>query len=184
MSFTFQDIDKDLKDGQNMGGIPQVVYFGFHKDVETWPSRPENPSNVADLGKLTGSVVMKAGTNMFKLYLTDDTGELEMEPVGEKDGKSFVMHLRLFTPGLHDKVLGFMNASKNENLVFIVPDNNGFHYLMGDELRPATYEGADDVAGTSKETAGRRGMSMHFSYKTANLYEYTGDIPVADESPA
>jgi len=174
----FVDIDKNLTNGENMGGIAQTVYFGLHKDVQTFPVKPTEPSTLEDLGKMTGSMLMKPAKRMFSMYLTDDTGEFEIEPVGEKDGKSYVLHLRLFHPGLLPKILGFINAAKNENLVFIVPDNNGQMFVMGDLLRPATYESAGDGAGTSKETAGRRGIGMHFTYKTSNIYEYKGDVPL------
>ena len=176
----FQDISKNLTQGENMGGIAQTVYFGLHDDVETFPTKPTDAATLEELGALTGSIAMKAGKRMFALYITDDTGELENEIVGEKDGISFVQHLRFFHPGLKAKILGFMNAVKNENLVFIVPDNNGQYFLLGDAVRPATLEGPDENNGTSKETAGRRGVSLHFTYKTSNIYEYVGDIPLTE----
>jgi hypothetical protein len=177
---TFSNIDKNLPGGANMGGIQQAVYFGLHKDVDTWPSEPDLDTavNLEDLASLTGNLTMKTGTNLFKMYLTDDTGELELEPVGEKDGKSFVMHLRLFHPGLQKKILGFMNLAKNANLVFIAPDNNGNHFLLGDSLRPATYETSPDSVGTGKETSARAGVSLEFTYKCKNLYHYDGPIPL------
>lgn len=174
----FTDILKDLKDGENMGGLPQKVYFGYHKDVATWPTKPVTPVSIEEASVLVGDIVMVEGKRMFELYITDDTGEFKIDPVGESDGKSFVEKLTLFHPGLSAKVLGFMNASKNDNLVFIVPDNNGNMYLMGDSLRPATFSASPDGFGTSKETAGRRGASMEFSYKTSNAYLYTGSIPL------
>lgn len=175
----FQDINKNLVNGENMGGTAQIIYFGLHADVDIWPAKPlANAANLEALGQLTGNVQMKPGKRMFELYVTDDTSELQMETVGEKDGKSFVMHLRLFHPGLLSKILGFRNATKNENMFFIVPDNNGQYFLMGDALRPATLESDADGAGTGKETAGRRGVGMEFTYKTSNICEYTGTIPL------
>ena len=174
------DIHKDLNNGENMGGIAQIVYFGFHSDVDSWPTRPSEPATLEANGALAGDVTMKSTKKMFELYITDDTGEFEIEPVGEKDGKSFVLHLRLFHPGLKNRILGFINAAKNENLVFIVPDNNGHKFLMGDALRPATYEGADENSGTGKETAGRRGIGMHFTYKTSSVYNYEGNVPLTE----
>ncbi|MPL77636.1 hypothetical protein SDC9_23493 [bioreactor metagenome] len=174
----FTDILKDLPDGENMGGLPQKVYFGFHADVATWPTKPAAPVAIDEQAVLTGDVTMKEGKRMFEMYMTDDTGEFKIEPVGESDGKSFVARLSFFHPGLSPKILGFMNAAKNDNLVFIVPDNNGNMYLMGDSLRPATYSGSPDGVGTSKETAGRRGASMEFTYKTSNIYLYEGSIPL------
>jgi len=174
----FTDILKELKDGENMGGLPQKVYFAFQADVATWPTKPTAPLTIDANGKLTGDLVMAEGKRMFELYITDDTGEFKIEPVGELDGKSFLLRLTLFHPGISSRILGFINAAKNENLVLIVPDNNSNMYLMGDALRPAVYSGSPDGAGTAKETAGRRGISMEFTYKTPNVYVYTGSVPL------
>lgn len=174
----YENIDKNLTNGENMAGIAQTIYYGLHADVLNWPAKPQNPLTLDAAGKLTGNIEFKPGKCMFKTYLTDDTGEIQFEPVGPKDGKSFVVHLRFFHPGLKSKILGFMNAVKNENMVFIVPDNNGQYFILGDLLRPATYEGAGDGAGTGKETSGSRGIGMEFTYKVSNLYEYTGTIPL------
>jgi len=175
-----QNIDKNLPGGANMGGIPQKIFFGLWKDVATWPTEPDS-ATVTDLEEsatLTGALAMNTGTNFFEMYLTDDTGEIEFESVGEKDGKSWVIHLRLFHPGLQKKILGLINMAKNENLAFAVPDNNGNQFLMGDALRPATYEGAPDGTGTGKETSARPGVSMEFTFKTKNLYHYDGAVPL------
>jgi hypothetical protein len=174
----FTNINKDLNNGQNMGGIAQKAYYCAWDDVASWPTKPAAPATIEENGTLTGSIVLKTGKQMYEIYITDDTGEFEIESVGELDGKSFVEHLRLFNPGLKKKLLGFINWAKNENLVFIVKDNDEQHYLMGDETRSAIYNGASDGAGTGKETAGRRGISMEFLYKTANAYTYTGIIPL------
>jgi hypothetical protein len=180
----FTDIAKNLPNGENMGGITQKAYFGFWADVETWPTKPTSPADIEANGVLTGSVEMKAGKRMFEMYITDDTGELNIESVGEVDGKSYVMHLNMFHPGLQKKILGFINAAKNDNLFFIVPDAEGQMYLMGDSMRPAIYQGAPDGGGTTRETAGRKGMSMEFTYKTPNVYVYDGDVPLTEASSA
>ena len=71
-----------------------------------------------------------------------------------------------------------MNAAKNDNLVFVVMDAEGQMYLMGDAMRPATYQGAPDGSGTGKTTAARKGMSAEFTYKTPNVYVYDGAVPL------
>lgn len=180
----FTNIDKNLNNGQNMGGIAQVVYYAAWDDVLTWPTKPAAPATIEENGELTGNLTMKPGKQLFEIYITDDTGEFEIENVGETDGKSFVEHLRLFNPGLKKKLLGFINWAKNENLVFIVKDNDGQYYLMGDDTRPATFAGSPDGAGTGKETASRRGISMEFVFKTANVYVYTGTIPLTPAASA
>lgn len=178
----FTDIDKNLVNGENMGGIAQVVYFAKWADVDAWPTKPVDPATLEANGVLTGDVTMKAGKSFYTMYITDDTGEFQIEPVGEKDGKSNVLHLRFFHPGLNKNMLGFTNFVKNENMVFIVKDNNGAMFLMGDETRPATFEGPADGQGTGKETSGRRGIGMEFTYKSANVYQYAGNVPLTEAS--
>ena len=176
----FTNIDKNLPNGENMGGIVQKIYFGFWADVETFPTKPVTPATLEENASLTGNIVMKAGKRMFEMYITDDTGEFNVEPVGEVDGKSFVLHLNFFHPGMQKKILGFINAAKNDNLVFVVTDAEGQQYLMGDEMRPAVYQGAPNGSGTGKETAARKGMSCEFTYKTGNVHVYTGTVPLTE----
>lgn len=173
----FTELDKDLPEG-NMGGIPQYFYFGLHKDVATWPTLPAAPATLEENATLTGNVTMKTGKRMFTMYVTDDMGELTIEPVGEGDSKSFVIHLKIFHPGLRKKLLGFMNATCNENMVFVVPDNNGQKFLMGDALRPSTFVGSPDGAGTGKATTDKRGLSFEFIYKCKKLFAYEGTVPL------
>lgn len=176
----FTDVDKNLNNGQNMGGLGQHVYYAAWEDVLTFPTAPVAAADLEANGTLTGELIMKPGKKMNYIYITDDTGDFEIEPVGEADCRSFVQHLRFFTPGLTAKVLGFMNWAKNSNVVFIVLDNDNQQYLMGDAKRAATYVGAPDGNGTGKETAARRGVSMEFVFKTANSYLYPGAIPLAE----
>ena len=179
----FTDIDKNLPNGENMGGLTQKIWFGYWVDVATWPTKPDyNNSDIEDSVELTGDITMKAGKRMFEMYITDDTGELKMELVGEVDGHSYVEHLSLFHPGLQSKIRGFMRAAQNENLVFIVEDSDGQRYLMGDAVRPAILLGSPDGAGTGKTTAARKGVSLEFTYKTTAIYSYAGNIPVTEAS--
>lgn len=178
----FTDIDKNLPNGENMGGIVQKVYFGYHADVATFPTKPTTPTTLETASVLTGDLVMKAGKRLFEMYLTDDTGEFKIDPVGETDGKSFVEHLTLFHPGLQKKILGFINAAKNENLVFVVVDSDGQKYVMGDSLRSAVFAGSPDGLGTGKDTAARKGVSLEFTYKTSSVHVYTGNVPLTEAS--
>ena len=174
----FTDINKNLPNGSNMGGITQKIYYGFQEDVKTWPTKPEESATLEESSILTGSLVMKTGKRMFEMYITDDTGEFNIESVGELDAKSFVQHLKFFHPGLQATIISFMNAVKNRNLIFVVQDSDGQFYLMGDAMRAAIYQGSPDGNGTGKTTADRKGMSAEFTYKTSNVYIYTGTVPL------
>lgn len=176
----FEDINKNLPNGENMGGIPQIVYYGTYEDVLSWPKRPDasvEGMTLEKMGELTGDLKLKGNKRMFSFYVTDDEGKLEFESVGEKDGKSFVEKLRIYNPGLQSKLLGFVNLAKNGNLFFLVPDNNGNYYLMGDEQRAATMDSIDGMT-TGQKTEERPGAGLVFTYKTANIYHYTGMLPI------
>lgn len=101
-----------------MGGLTQEIYIGFHADVLTWPTAPVAVTTLAANAVLTGELIMKPGKKLFKMYIANDTGVFLIEPVGELDGKSFVTHLTVFHPGLKDTLFGFINAAKNDSLVF------------------------------------------------------------------
>lgn len=175
---TLQDINKNLPGGNNMGGTKQKFWIGFHADVLTWPNAPDPAANLSleQNGAYTGNLIMKEGKRLFSFYITDDTGELKMPFVGDIDGQSFEMDFSCFHPGLQKKILGFLNASKNDNLVLIVPDAEGQKYILGDSERPCVMNGGDGP-NTGKATKDRKGTGMTFKYKTNSILVYGGTIP-------
>ncbi len=173
----FANITKNLTDGKNLGGIAQKVYFGLWNDVETWPTEPTAPATLEEAGVLTTDIAMKTGTNFFELYTTEDSAKLEIKSIGEEGGKGFEYVLNVFSPGLAKKILGFINAIQNEDLVLIAPDNNGNKYLLGDVLRSAKYTGGDGT-GTGSTTDGRRGVAMSFTFHSPFMLTYEGAIPL------
>jgi len=177
----FADISKELTNGRNLGGLAQKFYFGLWEDVESFPTEPTSPATLAAAAALTGDITMKAGKRMFEFYTTEETAKLDFNPIGEEGGKGVEMALTIHAPGLSTKLLGFMNATRNEDLVLIVEDNEGQKYLMGNELRSAKLKSADG-AGTGSAKEGKRGIPMVFSFMTGHIYTYTGSIPLTGAS--
>jgi hypothetical protein len=173
----FADIGKELVNGRNTGGLAMKFYFGLHADVESFPTEPTSPATLAAAAALTGDITMKAGKRMFEFSTTEDTAKLDFNPIGEEGGKGVEIALTIHAPGLSSKLLGFMNATRNEDLVLIVEDNEGQKYLMGNELRSAKLKSADG-AGTGAVKEGKRGIPMVFSFYTGAVYIYTGSIPL------
>jgi hypothetical protein len=171
----FVNIDKNLTNGENMGGLTQTVIFGLWDDVAAWPTAPVAPADVEANAAWVGDVVMKAGKKAFTFYSTDDTAEMQVNLVGETDGLSFEQKLMVFNPGLKKKLLGFIAAAKNENLFLIAQDNEGQYYLLGDSKRAAKMAPGDGI-GTGKATADRKGANLTFVFKTNTPRVYTGDV--------
>lgn len=171
----FVNIDKNLPNGENMGGLTQTVIFGLWDDVAAWPTEATTPANVEPYAEWVGDIVMKAGKKAFTFYSTDDTAALGVNLVGETDGMSFEMTLDVFNPGLKKKLLGFIAAAKNENLFFIAQDNEGQYYLLGDARRAAKMIAGGSI-GTGLKTADRKGAGLKFVFKTNVPRVYIGDV--------
>lgn len=173
----FDDINKNLPNGENMGGIAQNVIWGIWDDVAAWPAEPDTSVSVTleNYATLTGDLVLKANKRAFKFYSTEDAGELKLDMVGELDGMSFETVLDAFNPGLQKKLLGFIAAVKNSTLFILIQDSEGQWYLMGDAKRGAHPRQGQGI-GTGKNTSDRKGAGLQFVYKCNILRVYEGDV--------
>jgi len=162
----------------NMGGIVPKLIFGYYEDVATWPDFPAPVGDAAmDLdvaGALKGDVVMKEGTCAYVMDFTDDTGEFKITDQGETGGESHVYDLTIIAAKMRKKIFGFENATRGRRLFFIVQDNNGTRYLMGDK-RNAARRVSGDGSTTGANAAARNQNSMHYSYNCPRKLVYEGD---------
>lgn len=171
------DISKGIVDGQNLGGLHQKIYIALQADILTWPTNPDAPADTSLNGSLVGDIAMVTGKKFFEFYSTEDAAKLDISMIGEEMGKGFEFKLSVFNPGLATELLGFINATKNEDLVVIAPDNNGQQFLLGNALRSAKISGSEG-SGTGGTTEGRRGMGLTFTFHDGNVYDYPGAVPL------
>ena len=178
--YELADIDPALEcDAQdNMGGVVESVIFGYHNEVATWPDLPvvkETAMSLDEAGALSGDVVMANGSKAYKFAFTDNTGSFTIKPQGETGGESFLMELTMVSARIRKKILGFMNATKGRKLFFIVEDNNGVKYLMGDRRRGAILASDSDGASTGTGATERNQTSLKFQYNAPRALAYEGD---------
>lgn len=178
--YELADIDPALEcDAQdNMGGMVESVTFGYQNEVATWPDMPavkESALSLDEAGALSGDVVMANGCKAYKFAFTDNTGSFTIKPQGETGGESFLMELNLVAARIRKKILGFMNATKGRKLFFIVEDNNGVKYLMGDARRGAILASDSDGATTGSSATERNQTTLKFQYTTPRALVYEGD---------
>lgn len=174
---TLADIDHKL-DGGNMSGIVSRLIYFYHEDVAVWPTVPDGavtPLTLEQAATLTGDVVMKPGTRAFTLDFTEDVGSFKIVPVGEVDGQHFEHDLQIIKAKIAAKVLGFMNAATDRRICFIVEDENGVNYLMGDKRRGASFITGGDGATTGAGSGDRNQTSLNFKYRVRKAYVYSGD---------
>ena len=172
----------------NMGGIVPKVLFGYHEDVGTWPTLPTGSGNNAltmeNGGKLTTALVMKATKAAYYFDFTDEVGSFSIAPQGDKGNISFLYQLTIINKRIRAMILGFMNAAKNRKMFFLVQDNNGTWYLMGDSRRGAMLVASDGaVTGTTPSDANQTTLTFQYVSPRALTYEISTD-PMAILTPA
>lgn len=171
------DLTKETTD--NMGGIGEKFYWALAADVLTWPTIADlsTASDYTEAGKLTGNFAMKTGKKFFEGYSTLDTGGLDSKMQGGLDCHSYKNEFSISQPGMKNKLIGFMRATQNEDLVFIVPDAEGLYRVVGSQQFPAKPEKGE---GTSGKTAAdnKKADLGFFAYSNGPAPVYAGTIPL------
>ncbi|NQT77061.1 MAG: hypothetical protein HQ565_05055 [Bacteroidetes bacterium] len=148
----------------NMGGTGTKFYYALAKDITEWPvlPDPETALDISELQELSGAFTMATGTKFFVGYMTPDTGSIANADQGDIDGVSQKHTFKLFHPKMNKTLLGFIRATNNQGMVFIVPDSNGVNFMVGSEAFPAL-KSPDGESGTGEGTAGRSGAGLSFT---------------------
>lgn len=167
----------DCDNMDNMGGIEPSVIYGYHEDVATWPDYPnktEASLTLDEAGALVGDVVMKAGCRAYKMDFTDELAEFKITDQGEVGGESFLYDLNIIAAKMRKKMFGFENATKGKKMFFIVTDNNGTMYLLGDKRRGAVRASGDGSTTGSSSTA-RNQQALRYTFTCPRKLVYEGD---------
>ena len=181
---SLDSIDHNLGcNGGNMSGIVPRLKYGYWADVATWPDEPMptvaggviTPLSLEEAGVLTGDVVMKSGTRAFELEFTEDVGKLSINPVGGIDGGHVEYVLDIVKAKIAKKIFGFMNAALSRKMFFIVQDENGLDYLMGNKRRGCTYITEGEGATTGANSGERNETKMQFKFRAQRALIYEGD---------
>ena len=176
---SLSNIDESLlscNEQDNMGGIVPRVIFGYHEDVATWPAFPTSATSLGmdAAGYMTDDIVMADGKKAYFFDFTDEVGSFSIAPQGDKGNISFLYSLTIINKRIRALILGFMNAAKNRKMFFLVQDNNGVWYLMGDSRRGALLTASDGaVTGAAPTDANQ--TTLVFQYVSPRALAYEGD---------
>ena len=171
------DLIKETTD--NMAGIGEKFYWAIAADVLTWPTLPTiaGSADYEALSTLTGNFVMATGKKFFEGYSTLDTGSLDDKMQGGLDCHSYKSEFSISNPGMKKKLIGFMRATQNENLVFIVTDAEGQMRVVGSELFPAKPEKGEGSSGKAASDSKKADLGF-FAYSNGPAPVYTGTVPL------
>jgi hypothetical protein len=111
----------------NLAGLIGELYLVPAEDVTTIPAL-----TAANSGVTAGDIVLAAGKKFSRVYFTDETGKVEVKPVGERDGKGFETLITARYPKLGTALYDFLRQVRNTPVVIIFKmANDGKKYLMG-----------------------------------------------------
>ncbi len=170
----------------NLSGIVDAIFAVAQSDVDD-AALPVLA--VAGQLKITATLTLKAAKRFGALYVTDETAELTIKSVGERDGKSVECMLSGNFPLLDTAALNWLRDIQNGPLVVIYKmANTGKKFIMGlsnlDKTTtavtlfpPVYFEGVDAKSG--KKRADDKGLMMSFKWSSAHgPIEYTGPIDI------
>lgn len=173
-NLSLEDINRGGVCENKMSGV-KTIYYALKDDLASYPTLPDTRNSFEDFSTLDGSITMKSGKRFFKFQCEKDLGELKYEPQGAAGGKSLRATLEIFHAGFKAKILGFLAATLNEEVVILAKLNNGEVHLLGDADRGA--EIGDGTTSTSgKALSDQNGVTLFLTYDTPTSQIYTGDL--------
>jgi hypothetical protein len=162
-----------------MSGLMGVVYWVPVEDID-WTTPPAFTKTT-----VTGNIPLKTDKKFYQLYFTSDTGKIDSNMVGERDGKSYENILEVKYPGDTEAVIDFLRQVKNTPVVAIVRDRQGKYRLVGVSINgtsltidnPAYVEGGTGTTGAAPADAKGHTIQFKAAANHAPLF-YTGTIDI------
>lgn len=172
-----EDLARPTTCEQIIGGVVTTFLLGLKEDVDNWPEkksaslRTELTDHV--MTQTTSLLTMKNGTRLFAITAKKGSAELKYELQGESGSKSFKASLECNIPGLRAKMLGFLSATANQELVILAKTRSGEIHLLGNADEGVEYESVSAVSGKAGTDA--NGADVVFSTDVAAPTIYIGD---------
>lgn len=151
--------------GPNPSGIGNKIWAAKIDWFATMadPANAASAVNAEDILIIAGDHTFESGKGFIEIGITDETGQLECIPEGEKDGKSFAHTARGFIPGNNVKNLAMHSLMQSCEWIFIIEeyDENGIivKRQIGTSFRPA-YAVDENAYNSGMANADRRGTQL------------------------
>lgn len=175
-----EDLDQCLN-AELLAGVSEVgVHYAVHSDITTFPMPIgfDDPTfNYEKAVEVATPIVFTAGKGFGKIVIQSESGEVQLEAVGNKGNKKLKSVFPFYVAGNDKKLLGFIRARLNTPMLFCVAERNGQKRLIGDKFNPAYIS---EVKGTTGK-GGEDDKGVQFtieSYCVPIVYESTLQLPV------
>jgi hypothetical protein len=163
-------------------GVSEIgVYYAVHEQITTFPM----PLNIGDANFdfeasviVSTAIVFAAGKGFGKIIVQADSGEVNIDLVGNKGNKKTKVSFSFYVPSNNAKLLGFVRTMKNVPMLFCVQERDGQKRLVGDKFNPAYMS---EVKGTTGK-GGEDDKGVQFtieSFCIPIVYTSTLQLPTA-----
>jgi len=160
---------------ENMGGTTQRLWFAPIRDFLTIGAVDPNAATLPLSVTVAVDHVFKTGKKFNVMYVTMDSGQLDDELQGDRDGKSFKTKMKGFHPGMTAAVVGAMNQFKNDKMLCLIELPDGSIRQIGSEQ---FYAEIMPKFSTGTNSGSRRGFEFEIESMSPRPYIYTGAISV------
>lgn len=162
-------------DGEdNMGGVQRKAYFCPIDDITTLPSYKSTPATLAEYAEVEGDFAMVAGKNFWEIIFEEKTGKVDDAAIEGDGNNSMESTFEFFLPGSRSQHLGLLRKILNTKGVWIVPEADGNHRILG--IKPGVPAMVDGNVTTGTNSEGTKGIT--FTVKSIQ----NGPAPVYDGS--
>jgi len=146
----FEDIS-GLDGKDNMAGVQRKAYFCPIDDIETMPAYKTTPSSLAEYAEITGDFTMVSGKNFWEITIEPATGKVEDAAIEGEGNNSMESTYEFLIPGNRAQHLGFIRKVLNTKGVWIVPEADGNHRVLGIKPGVPAITRANTTTGVNSE---------------------------------
>lgn len=164
----------------NVSGTGTTILLAPKSWFTTIAQAAANPANPTELVDIVGDHVFDTDKGFIRLEITDETGNVQSNAVGEKDGRSFEHIFTGFHPNNSSNALGMLTKFASCEWIVLVPElQNGVpvYRQIGSAFRGA-YNVDENNYNSGTASADRRGTSIIFKATGQPTHApfYKGDI--------
>lgn len=165
---------KSLEGKDNPGGLTTRCYVALIKDMLSI-KKLKTTTGFTDAVEIDGEHTFKAspaGLGYYQMYMTLDSAEGEFKKIGERDGRSNDVQIKMFHPGNSKEAAVVERKLKNEPCILIIEYPDGTYEQIGSEALPCEIMGDHK---TGKVSGGRNGWDF-----TAQAYQMSKQFYPSD----
>jgi len=140
----------------NLPGIPRYALVISKNDIVGWPTLPT--AVVAGMGTLVnyvGDFTLAANAKFQKINLIPEKSNIDGKSQGVKPSKTFLNQFVAQYPGTQDEASAYAYQANNDDLVYLVPENNSDKFrVFGNEKFETNTEVEQKLGGAPTDEMG------------------------------